>query len=111
MTSRRRRPAARPARASAAETLSRGVHVPDPNREELRRRMLEVVENQLRSNEPPETRATLDRLVAQGYSDSEAKRWIACVVVAEMFHVMKHQQPYNRSRFVAGLERLPQLPE
>jgi len=85
--------------------------VSDSNREMLRRQMLEVVENQLRDNEPPETRATLDRLVAQGHSASEAKRLIACVVVAEMFHVMKHKQPYDTSRFVAGLRRLPELPE
>lgn len=83
----------------------------DPNREMLRRQMLEVVENQLRANDPPETRATLDRLVAEGHSTSDAKRLIASVVVAEMFHVMKHQQPYNTSRFVAGLHRLPELPE
>ncbi|MCB9870149.1 MAG: hypothetical protein H6837_09850 [Planctomycetes bacterium] len=65
--------------------------------------MFEVVENQLRDNDPPETRVTLDRLVAEGHSVSEAKRLIACVVVAEMFHVMKHHEPYDQDRFVAGL--------
>ena len=83
----------------------------DPNRDMLRRQMLEVVENQLRDNDPPETRATLNRLVAEGHSTAEAKRLIACVVVAEMFHVMKHQQPYDKDRFVAGLRGLPELPE
>ena len=85
--------------------------MPDPNREMVRRQMLEVVENQLRDNDPPETRATLHRLVAEGHSTSEAKRLIACVVVAEMFHVMKDRQPYDRDRFVAGLRALPELPE
>ena len=83
----------------------------DPNRDMLRRQMLEVVENQLRDNDPPETRATLHRLVAEGHSTSQAKRLIACVVVAEMFHVMMHQQPYDRERYVAGLRALPELPE
>lgn len=83
----------------------------DSNRDTLRRQMLEVVENQLRDNDPPETRATLDRLVREGHSASEAKRLIACVVVAEMFHVMKHHQPYDQARFVSGLRGLPDLPE
>jgi len=73
--------------------------------------MLEAVENQLRDNEPPETRATLNRLVAEGHSTSEAKRLIACVVVSEMFHIMKYHQSYDRDRFVAGLHALPDLPE
>lgn len=77
----------------------------------LRRQMLEVVENQLRDNDPPETRATLDRLVREGHSASEAKRLIACVVVAEMFHVMERHQPYDQDRFVSGLRGLPDLPE
>jgi len=73
--------------------------------------MLEVVENQLRDNDPPETRATLDRLMAEGHSRSEAKRLIACVVAAEMFHVFKERRPYDRGHFVAGLRGLPELPE
>lgn len=83
----------------------------DPNRDMLRRQMLEVVENQLRDNDPPETRATMERLVEEGHSTSEAKRMIACVVVAEMFRVVKSQQPYDKNRFVAGLRALPELPE
>jgi hypothetical protein len=73
--------------------------------------MLEAVENQLRDNEPPETRATLDRLVAEGHSTSDAKRLIACVIVSEMFHIMKYGRQYDRDRFVAGLRALPELPE
>lgn len=83
----------------------------DSNRDMLRRQMLEVVENQLRDNSPPETRATLDRLIAEGHSSAEAKRLIACVVVAEMFQVMKERRPYDQDRFVAGLRGLPDLPE
>lgn len=94
-----------------AKTLAGGWNVADPNRDKLRRQMLEVVENQLRDNDPPETRATLNRLLREGHSASEAKRLIACVVVGEMFHVMKHQRSYDKERFVSGLRGLPDLPE
>lgn len=33
---------------------------------QLRASFLEVVDNQLKANDPPETRQTLDRLIAQG---------------------------------------------
>lgn len=94
-----------------AKDVGQRKAVADPNRDLLRRQMLEVVENQLRDNDPPETRATLDRLVAEGRSTSEAKRLIACVVVAEMFLMLKSKQSYDRDRFVAGLRGLPELPE
>jgi hypothetical protein len=76
----------------------------------LRRAILEVVENQLRDGTPPETRATLERLMADGCSREEAVKLIGCVVATEIFDVLKDRQPFNESRFVAALQRLPKLP-
>ena len=44
--------------------------------------ILEVVDNQLRANKPPETRSTLERLIKEGYSKEEAKKLIGCVVTS-----------------------------
>ncbi|MGC2111801.1 MAG: hypothetical protein WA655_19955 [Candidatus Korobacteraceae bacterium] len=77
---------------------------------ELGRLILEVVESQLTANEPPETQATLDRLVTQGIAVEEAKRLIACVVSSEIFETLKLQNPYDHERYVAALNRLPRLP-
>jgi hypothetical protein len=44
---------------------------------------MEVVENQLRDGNPPETKQTFDRLLAEGHDEAEARRLIGCVVVAE----------------------------
>ena len=49
---------------------------------EARRLLLEVVDNQLRANDPRETRATYDRLMGEGHSPDEAKRLIALVPVS-----------------------------
>jgi hypothetical protein len=72
--------------------------------------IMKVVDNQLRSNEPPQTGQTLKRLMAIGHSENEAKRLIACVVSAEIFDVLKQQQPFNLERFVKALDKLPTLP-
>jgi hypothetical protein len=77
----------------------------------LNKLIMQVVENQLRDGTPPETKQTLDRLLKDGMAKSEAKRLIGCVVVSEIFDVMKSKQPYNHDRFVKALHRLPKLSE
>ncbi len=73
--------------------------------------ILEVVQNQLRDGDPPETRQTFDRLRAQGIDGRKAKRLIACVVEVEMRQILKEKKPFNRDRFVRMLAALPKLPE
>lgn len=80
------------------------------DRERARAVIFEVIETQVRNNDPPETRQTLDRLIGAGHSRAEAKRLIACVLATELFDVMKSEKPYNNARYVANLERLPELP-
>jgi hypothetical protein len=68
---------------------------------------LEAVENQLRDNDPPETRQTFDRLRKEGYNEKDAKVLIASVIAAESFWIMKSGTPFNHERFVRNLKRLP----
>ena len=76
----------------------------------LKAAVLEVVDNQLRDNDPPQTRQTYERLLATGLPESEVKRLLACVVVNEIFEVMKRRQAFDLGRFVAALDRLPKTP-
>ena len=71
---------------------------------------MEVVENQLRSDDPPQTKQTFKRLIEAGHSEKKAKRLIGCVVSAEIFDVLKKQEPFNLDRFVKGLNKLPAMP-
>lgn len=76
----------------------------------LRAAIMEVVENQLRNNDPPQTQQTFRRLIEAGYSEEEAKRLIGCVVSAEIFDVLKKNEPFNLERFVKALNKLPEMP-
>jgi len=76
----------------------------------LKHGILEVVNNQLESLDPPETKQAYDRLIASGISDQEARRLIGCVISNEIFDVLKQQQPFDHARFVKALNRLPTLP-
>jgi len=75
-----------------------------------RRMILEVVENQIRDNDPPETRQTLRHLIKEGFSREEAVELIGTVVVHEIYNVLKQTESFDRKRFVAALEQLPKLP-
>ncbi len=58
----------------------------EPNPEVVRAAMLQVVDNQLRDGEPPETRQTLERLMAEDHSEAEARQLIAAVVSSAICH-------------------------
>jgi len=72
--------------------------------------IMEVVDNQLRDGTPPDTRQTLDRLLADGHTEEDARRLIVCAVTSEIFDVFKNHQPYDENRYLAVLRRLPTLP-
>ena len=72
--------------------------------------ILEIVDNQLRDNDPPETQQTYKRLLKQDYSSEEAKRLIAAVLVVELNEMARANEFFDHARFVKALKRLPRLP-
>ena len=72
--------------------------------------LVEVVENQIQDNDPPETRITLDRLMSLGESRENAMRYIGSVLSLEIYEIFKHQTPFDEQRYVANLRSLPELP-
>ncbi len=82
----------------------------DNENKKLRNAILEVVENQLRDGKPPETRATLKRLMSQGIAEGEARKLIGYVVASEVFEVLGQGRRYNEEQFIKALNRLPKIP-
>lgn len=76
----------------------------------VRNEILKIVDNQLRANDPPETRQTLERLKQLGYSDDDARKLIAQCVAIEVFRTIKDKTPYNHNRYLANLNKLPNEP-
>ena len=69
--------------------------------------LLEVVDNQIQENDPPEIRVTLHRLIKEGYSEIDAKKLIAGVVVKEIHGMLKEKETYNQERYIKALKALP----
>jgi hypothetical protein len=71
---------------------------------------MEVVNNQIASNDPPETRQTLDRLISEGISEEDAKMYIGQAICLEAWDIMKNKREFNLERFVRNLNNLPKEP-
>lgn len=72
--------------------------------------ILHVVEKQLETNAPPQTRETLQRLVELGFGEEDAKHLIGSAIAAEMRSVVSEGRPFKEESFVSLLKRLPHLP-
>lgn len=53
----------------------------------LRKEILQVVENQINSNNPPETKQSFDRLVKSGIGRKGAKKLIGQCLAVEIFNI------------------------
>ena len=74
----------------------------------LKKLILEVVENQLRDNDPPAAKQAYQKLIDGGYTAKEAKEKIGAVVLTEIYDVMKENQAYDEKRYQLALEEMVQ---
>jgi len=73
--------------------------------------ILEVVENQLKSNDPQETKKTLTRLMADGISEENARIYIGQAICVEIWDTMRNKNEFNQDRYIKNLKRLPKEPQ
>jgi hypothetical protein len=73
--------------------------------------LLQAVEEQVRTNQPPEVAATLGRLVASGHDRDEAISLIGAVLMFELNEVMQNDRAFDPARYAARLAALPRLPD
>ena len=76
----------------------------------LREQIFEIVSNQIKNNDPPETKLTYDRLIEDGFDDFEVKQMIGSCVAIEIFNVIKSGKPYDDERYIRNLKKLPEEP-
>ena len=72
--------------------------------------IIKVVENQMRLNDPPETKQTYDRLLASGISKTNTLKYLGQCVAVEIYCVMKNKELYNNERYIKNLLNLPEFP-
>lgn len=78
----------------------------EQGRADLKQNILPVVERQLETGEPPETRQTLDRLLAAGYRRDQAVQLIGSAVLQEIWHILHEHRPFDRDHFRTLLDQV-----
>ena len=78
--------------------------------EKLREQIFEIIKNQLKDNNPPETKTTYDRLRRQGFDDFETMQMIGQCLAVELFDVLKFGKLFNNARYIKNLKSLPKEP-
>jgi len=76
----------------------------------VREQIFEIIENQRKNNDPPETNITIKRLIKEGFNESDTKKLIAQCIAIELFDVLKHGKTFDKKRFIMNLQQLPKEP-
>ena len=74
--------------------------------EKLKQTFLQVVNNQLRENNPPEANQTLIRLMQAGHSEQEATEMIVSLIVSDVYNILKNGQEFDLPSYIAALKQL-----
>ena len=72
----------------------------------VRDAVLDTVLNQIDTGDPPEARATYDRLIDGGASNSQALQLMAAVLRVEMNEMLTKATPFDNARYAVGLAKL-----
>jgi hypothetical protein len=76
----------------------------------LREAILEVINKQMKDNDPPETKLAFARLREEGFTEEETLKLIGYVVASEVFTVLKENRRYDKGKYISALNALPKLP-
>ena len=71
--------------------------------------VFEAINNQIKSNDPPETKQTYHRLMKEMNSHEEVMKYIGVVMMAEVLDILKSKKPFNKKRFIERLNKLPDI--
>lgn len=68
--------------------------------------ILDTVLNQINTGDPPEARATYDRLIEGGASNSQALQLMAVALRVEMSRMLADSTPFDNQRYAALLAKI-----
>ncbi|MFW0753320.1 hypothetical protein ACN1C3_01035 [Pseudomonas sp. H11T01] len=89
-----------------------GTNQNDDNDEEdfTETTLIEAIENQIESDNPPAAKATLNKLTLVGYEREEILQLMAHVLAVEIDAILEEDRAFNTEWYEAALRALPELP-
>ncbi|MGE8067472.1 hypothetical protein [Pseudomonas sp. NPDC089569] len=72
--------------------------------------LIEAIENQIESENPPAAKATFNKLTLVGYEREDILNLMAHVLAVEIDAILEEDRPFNTDWYEAALRALPELP-
>jgi hypothetical protein len=72
----------------------------------VRDAFLDTVLNQIETGDPPETKATFERLLGEGHARNHALQLIAAALRVEMNRMMSEAKPFDNDRYATLLAKI-----
>lgn len=72
--------------------------------------LIEAIENQIESDNPPAAKATFNKLTLVGYEREDILNLMAHVLAIEIDAILEEDRPFNTEWYEAALRALPELP-
>ncbi|KAF1026397.1 MAG: hypothetical protein GAK37_02675 [Pseudomonas sp.] len=72
--------------------------------------LVEAIENQIESENPPAAKATFNKLTLVGYEREDILNMMAHVLAVEIDALLEEDRPFNTQWYEAALRALPELP-
>ena len=72
----------------------------------VRDAVLDTVLNQIDTGDPPEARATYDRLIDGGASNSQALQLMGAALRVEMTRMLTDSSPFDNAKYAAMLAKI-----
>lgn len=72
--------------------------------------LIQAIENQIESDNPPAAKATLNKLTLVGYERDEILNLMAHVLAVEIDALLDEKRAFNTQWYEAALRALPELP-
>lgn len=72
--------------------------------------LIQAIENQIESDNPPAAKATFNKLTLVGYERDDILEMMAHVLAVEIDGILEDDRPFNTEWYEKALRALPEMP-
>lgn len=90
--------------------MSEPTDIDSDEEEFVENTLIQAIENQIESENPPAAKATFNKLTLVGYEREDILNLMAHVLAVEIDAILEEDRPFNTQWYEAALRALPELP-
>jgi hypothetical protein len=90
--------------------MSEPTDIDSDEEEFVENTLIQAIENQIESDNPPAAKATFNKLTLVGYERDDILNLMAHVLAVEIDALLEEDRPFDTQWYEAALRALPELP-